>query len=275
MNSPLTLEDSNDASRRSMIDPASMPVPFVAVLLIGATGLIVGSFVNLVAMRLPNDEPLVWARSRADCCDVTLSASELAPVISWLAQRGRCSRCGAKVSARHPIVELAGGAIGVWAALVSSSLPEAGITALFGWQILLIALIDAETLWLPDQLTLPLLGSGLLAAALLPDLSMVDAAVGAGAGFLLLWIVRATYRRLRGREGLGGGDPILFGAVGAWVGWLGLPSVLLWASAAALSWVGARALARRPLGSDEPLPFGPFIVIGGWLTWLYGPIGLG
>lgn len=248
---------------------------WVSASLLGLTGLIVGSFVNLAAMRLPRDEPIAWARSRADCCGVVLSPGELVPVISWLVQRGRCARCGERIAARHPLVELAGAGIGVWAGLAAGSPLLAGLSALFGWQLLLIALVDAEAFWLPDRLTLPLLATGLGAAALLPERALVDAVIGAAAGFAVLWAVAAAYRRLRDREGLGGGDPILFGALGAWVGWMGLPSVLLWACAAGLSWVGARALTRRPLGDGEPLPFGPFLVVGGWLTWLHGPLGLG
>lgn len=243
--------------------------------LAGLTGLIVGSFLNLVATRLPKGESIAWDRSRADCCGTVLSARELVPVFSWLAQRGRCAHCGENVTARHPIIELAGAGIGVWAALASPT-PIAGIlTALLGWQLLLIALVDADELWLPDRLTLPLLASGLITATVLPERTLVAAILGAVFGFAVLWVVARTYRQLRAREGLGGGDPILFGAVGAWVGWIGLPSVLLWACAAGLSWIAARALVRRPVAQDEPLPFGPFIVIGGWLTWLYGPIGLG
>ena len=243
--------------------------------LAGLTGLIVGSFLNLVATRLPKGESIAWDRSRADCCGTVLSARELVPVFSWLAQRGRCAHCGENVTARHPIIELAGAGIGVWAALASPTLIAGILTALLGWQLLLIALVDADELWLPDRLTLPLLASGLITATVLPERTLVAAILGAVFGFAVLWVVARTYRQLRAREGLGGGDPILFGAVGAWVGWIGLPSVLLWACAAGLSWIAARALVRRPVAQDEPLPFGPFIVIGGWLTWLYGPIGLG
>lgn len=244
-------------------------------ILSAVTGLIVGSFVNLVAQRLPEGRSVAWARSSADCCEAVLSARELIPVLSWMIQRGRCRRCGARLTARHPLVELAGGGVGVWAALASATLPELVLTALFGWQLLLIALVDADELWLPDQLTFPLLASGLVAAVWLPDRTLLDASLGAAVGFTALWAIAGIYRRLRARDGLGGGDPILFGAAGAWVGWIGLPSVLLWASAAGLSWILARRLAGRAVGRDEPLPFGPFIVIGGWLTWLYGPIGLG
>jgi len=252
----------------------SMPGSVVATLA-PLIGLVVGSFVNLVAQRLPEGRSVAWARSRADCCEAVLSPRELIPVISWLIQRGRCRRCGSRLTVRHPLVELAGSGVGVWAALTSATLPELVFTTLLGWQLLLIALVDADELWLPDQLTFPLLASGLVAAVWLPDRTLLEASLGVALGFTALWTIAGIYRRLRARDGLGGGDPILFGSVGAWVGWSGLPSVLLWASAAGLCWVLARRLAGRAVGPDEPLPFGPFIVAGGWLTWLYGPIGLG
>lgn len=243
-------------------------------LLAALVGLVVGSFVNLVAVRLPAERSLAWARSRSDCCDVVLSARELVPVVSWLVQDGKCARCRVRLSVRHPLVELAGAAIGVWAAIQTTSAVEAVFTALFGWQLLLLSLVDADELWLPDRLTAPLLATGLMAAATLPDRSLSGALVGAVVGFIVLWAVSRLYRGLRQREGLGGGDPFLFGAIGTWVGWIGLPSVLLWACAGGLSWVAARRVMKRPMQSQEPLPFGPFLAIGGWLTWLYGPIGL-
>lgn len=248
------------------------PITFVALLaLIGA---VAGSFVNLVSVRLPRGEPVAFARSKTECCGRPLNPRELVPIASWLFQRGLCTQCGQRISVRHPLVELAGAGIGVWAGLASGSTIEATLTAILGWQLLLLALIDADTFWLPDRLTLPLLGSGLVAATLLPDRSLLAALIGAVVGFLALALIRLGYRALRKREGLGGGDPILFAALGAWVGWTGLPSVLLWACAAGLSWVGAKMIVRRGVQADQPMPFGPFLVIGAWLTWLYGPIGL-
>jgi len=99
--------------------------------------------------------------------------------------------------------------------------------------------------------------------------------IGAAAGFGVLWLLALIYKRLRGRDGLGGGDPFLLGAIGAWVGWMGLPSVLLWASLSGLSVVAAKVVLRRPVAGTDRLPFGVFLAIGAWLTWLYGPLGLG
>ncbi|MGZ9114258.1 MAG: prepilin peptidase, partial [Brevundimonas sp.] len=124
---------------------------------------------------------------------------------------------------RYPLLELACAATGAWAAVAQPTLTEAAFTALLGWQLLLIAIVDAEHQWLPDRLTLPLLATGLAAAVSLPVPTLRDSLVGAAAGFASLWVLSWGYRRLRGREGLGGGDPYLLAAIGAWVGWIGLP----------------------------------------------------
>ncbi|TPW05440.1 MAG: leader peptidase (prepilin peptidase) / N-methyltransferase [bacterium] len=175
---------------------------------------------------------------------------------------------------RYALMALAAAGIGVWAALVQTTGLAAVLTALLGWQLLLIAVIDAEHFRLPDQLTLPLLVTGGLAAVLLDHTAPLDALTGAAAGFGALWLLAFVYRRLRGREGLGDGDPFLLAAGGAWVGWIGLPSVLLWASAAGLSMVGARLLVGSRVSAADRLPFGPCLAIGIWLTWMLGPLGL-
>jgi leader peptidase (prepilin peptidase)/N-methyltransferase len=148
------------------------------------------------------------------------------------------------------------------------------LTGLLGWQLLLLAVVDGENFWLPDILTWPLAVSGLLAAIILPDRGFVDAVIGAVAGFATLWLLGFAYRKTRGRQGLGGGDPFMLAGAGAWVGWIGLPSVLLWAALGGLSLVIARAVTGRKVTGADRLPFGVFLAIGTWLTWMLGPIGL-
>jgi leader peptidase (prepilin peptidase)/N-methyltransferase len=244
-------------------------------LILGGAGLILGSFLGLVSLRLPRGEGIVRGRSRCADCERPLASWRLVPMISYLASRGRCATCQAPIPLRYPLMELAAAGIGVWAALSQTSPLAAGLTAVLGWQLLLIAVIDAEHFWLPDRLTLPLLGTGLLAAVTLGRTAPIDALIGAAAGFACLWLLAQAYRRLRGREGLGGGDPFLLAAAGGWVGWIGLPSVLLWASIAGLSLVAARALTGGRVSGADRLPFGPFLAAGVWLTWLVGPLGRG
>lgn len=175
--------------------------------------------------------------------------------------------------ARLSLLAAGGAILGLWSTLGQTSVAAAILTALFAWQLLLIAVVDAEHFWLPDRLTFPLAATGLIAAAALDERRLADSIIGAAVGFAALWLLARAYRRLRGREGLGGGDPFLFGAIGAWVGWAGLPSALLWAGLAGLSVVAGRAAAGRPLSGADRLPFGVFLAIGGWLTWMLGPLG--
>jgi len=249
---------------------------------LGGVGLIVGSFLGLVSLRLPRDEDVVFGRSRCGGCGRTLKPWRMIPVLSWGLSRGRCSDCGSVIPVRYPLIELGSSLIGVWAGLHSADFATALMTGVLGWNLLIIALVDAEPLWLPDQLTLPLFVGGLIAAVLpypggmsaaFPS-ALISPLIGAAAGFGGLWLLARLYRLVRGREGLGGGDPFLLGASGAWVGWTGLPSVLLWASAAGLSVVLAMLIVRRRVSATDRLPFGVFLSIGVWLTWLYGPLGL-
>lgn len=244
-------------------------------LALGALGLVAGSFLGLVSVRLPAGEGVVAGRSRCGGCGRTLGPRDLVPVISYVIAGGRCRGCGAAIPVRYPLMELACAAIGVWAALSQpGSAAAAALTALLGWQLLLIAVIDGERFWLPDRLTLPLLGTGLVAAAMLEAPTLRDSLIGAAVGFGTLRLLAWAYRRTRGREGLGGGDPFLLGAIGAWTGWIGLPTVLIWAATAGLSLVAARRLTGRSVSGADRLPFGVFLAIGAWLTWLLGPLGL-
>ncbi len=251
-----------------------MPDTAVIAVLMGLLGLIFGSFMAAVTVRLPRDEDIVIGRSRCMSCERTLAPWHLIPVLSWLVLRGRCGWCGAGVSPRYILIELAAGAIGVWAALAGSSWLNIGASAVLGWQLLLIAIIDAENFWLPDVLTWPLALTGLVAGAVVARGWPVDQLIGLIVGFGLLWGMAWLYKRVRGRDGLGGGDPFLFAGAGAWVGWMGLPSVLLWACAVGFSLVLTFLITRRSVSATDRLPFGTFLAVGIWLTWLYGPLGL-
>ncbi|MBU1347746.1 MAG: A24 family peptidase [Alphaproteobacteria bacterium] len=252
-----------------------MPSPAVTAILMGLLGLIFGSFIAAVTVRMPRDEDILFGRSRCMSCGETLKPWQLVPMFSWLVQRGRCALCGAAVSPRYILIECAAGGIGVWSALFGhdGGWIVIAATAVLGWQLLLIALIDAENFWLPDELTLPLIATGLIAAAVIAKGWPIPQLIGAVAGFVLLWVLAEVYRRVRRRDGLGGGDPILFAGAGAWVGWTGLPTVLLWACAAGFSIVLTLLITRRAVAMTDRLPFGTFLAVGIWLTWLYGPFG--
>jgi len=248
--------------------------PMLLASALGGLGLLAGSFLGLISLRLPQGEGFVAGRSRCHGCNRPLAPWRMIPLLSYAVSRGRCTACGGGIPVRYPAMESACAAIGICAAMTQPTIPAALLTALLGWQLLLIAVVDGEHFWLPDRLTLPLLGTGLVAAVTLDRLTPADSLAGVAVGFGGLWLVARIYRRVRGRDGLGGGDPFLLAAGGAWTGWIGLPSILLWAALAGLSIVAARLLTGGRVSGADRLPFGVFLALGVWLTWLLGPLGL-
>lgn len=240
-------------------------------------GPVAGSFLGLVSLRLPQDRTIVTGRSTCGSCGRTLAPLDLVPILSFVALRGRCRTCGGAIPRRYPLMELGCLILGAWSALVFDG-PMALISALFGWWLLIVAVIDGEHFWLPDRLTLPLGAAGLVQAIACSLLGLttqtwIHSVIGAVAGFGSLWLLAFVYRRIRGREGLGGGDPILLGAIGAWVGWQGLPAVVLWAAVAGLVIVLSMVVLRRGVTAEMKLPFGVFLALGGWMVWILKPLG--
>ena len=240
-------------------------------LLTAAVAPFIGSFLGTLAVRLPSGEPILVARSACPECGATLHARELIPLASWLAQGGKCRSCKAPISAFYPAIELGALAIVVWAALSTQGIVLL-LSCLLGWALLTLAVMDWRTLRLADAVTLPLVAAGLGAAFLVDRAHLLDHAIGAVAGFLLIYALAALYRAVRGRDGLGLGDAKLLAAGGAWVAWQGIGSILVVASVAALLGVLLWRLAGRHIGADTRLPFGAFLAFGIWLVWLYGPL---
>jgi len=135
-----------------------------------------------------------------------------------------------------------------------------------------VAIIDLRWLWLPNALTLPLGLAGLLTTWMIRPSSALDHLIAAVAGYLALAAIAWLYRRIRGREGLGEGDPRLFGAIGAWVGWQGFGTVLLYAGISGLLFLLIQPRNGRPIQRTTRLSLGPHLCLGAWLVWLYGPL---
>lgn len=229
-----------------------------------ALGLIGGSFVGALVRRWPHARSVMHGRSRCEGCGRTLRAAELVPVVSYLALRGKCRSCGAAIAVVQPVAELAGGVAGLLAFAWTPPATAVAGTAL-ALLLLALALLDFEHFWLPDALTLPLFIGGTIAAGW--DGRPGTALLSGVAGFLVLEAMRVGYRRWRGREGIGAGDPKLLGAIGVWVGWQALPWVVLGASGLGLA---CAALGARTRETEVPtkLPLGGFLAVAAWPTWL-------
>lgn len=232
-----------------------------------ALGAIFGSFLATILLRWPAGRSALAGRSRCDGCSRPLGAAELVPIVSYLTLKGRCRTCGAAIASSHLTVEIAAGLIGA-VALLAHPGPLGAVSALLGWWLLLLAALDAQHYWLPDRLTLPLLPAGLLAAWAGYGPPLGSRLIGAAAGFLTLCSIAFLYRRLRGREGLGGGDPKLFAALGAWLGWPQLPFVLLGAGLLGLAAVAMRRLRGERIAATDRLPLGTLLALAAWPIWL-------
>lgn len=237
--------------------------------------LTVGSFLNVVIHRGPTlwrlvDGPqrgdLIAPRSYCPSCKAPLKAANLIPLFSYLMQRGKCANCGARISIRYPIVEAMAGASALAGVAVFGWTPAALAAALFAFSLIALAFIDLETGYLPDALTLPLIGAGLAANAAGLFAPFQSALIGAVAGFVTFWAISEIYARVRKREGLGLGDAKLLAAIGAWTGWLMLPVVIFLAALGTLACIAA----KRGVRPDEAIPFGPGLCAAGFLALHFG-----
>ena len=255
-------------------------------------GLLVGSFLNVVILRLPRrlewqwrrdcretlelppgDEPeppgIVVRASHCPKCGFTLKPWHNIPLLSWLALRGRCAGCGTAISLQYPLVELLTGlafAAVVWQFGVGW---EALAGLVFTGLLIAMSGIDARTTLLPDSLTLPLLWIGLLLSTQGLFVGMDQAIYGAVVGYLALWTVYWGFKLLTGKEGMGYGDFKLLAALGAWCGVSGiLPIVLISAVVGAV--FGSVWLAVRGRDKATPIPFGPYLAAAGWIQFLWG-----
>lgn len=231
----------------------------------------IGSFLGSLVRRLPEGGAVILGRSACPHCDHPLGPRDLVPIFSWALSAGRCRYCAARVGSFYPAMEAGALLIAVWAATVLTGWLVWAACAL-GWTLLALAVIDQRHLILPDRLVLPLIPAGLLVAYLVQPSSLIDHVIGAAAGFAALVFLAWAYKAARGRAGLGLGDAKLLAGAGAWVSWVGLPSVMLLSAGAALTMVLARSLAGRPVSLAEELPFGPYLCLGFWLVWSYGPL---
>lgn len=235
--------------------------------LLGVLGAVFGSFIATLAIRWPEGRSVAQGRSACEHCGAVLGPAELVPVFSFFRQRGQCLHCGGPIARSHVVTELLALAIGVVAGLAAPG-AEGAAGAVFGWLLLALAALDLAAFWLPNGLNAALAASGLAVGALGIGAPIEARLIGGVTGFAALWGVAWAYKRLRGRQGLGGGDPKLFGAIGCWLGWEALPLVLLAACLIGLAAVlGMMSAGRRVQGTDR-MAFGVLLAAAAWTIWL-------
>lgn len=275
-------------------------LPFF-IFLSGLLGLLVGSFLNVVIHRLPKMMELEWRtqcaelnepvnagtaqnsgkatptptynlhtpRSACPHCGHQISALENIPLISYLALRGKCRKCGSAISIRYPVVEAVSGILSAYAAWhFGFGLAAAG-AIVFIWALIALTFIDFDTQLLPDDITYPLLWLGIIFNLYGTFTTLSNSVAGAIAGYLVLWSVYWMFKLVTGKEGMGYGDFKLLAAIGAWLGWPLLPLVIMLSSVVGAV-VGITLIIVARHGRNIPIPFGPYLAGGGLIALFWG-----
>ncbi len=271
-------------------------------------GMLIGSFLNVVIYRVPimmdkalraecaaladhvadhvsdpaaspAQEPpfnLMVPRSACPACKAPITALQNIPVVSWLALGRKCANCKTPISARYPLVEAATGILSGFIAWHFGFGGTALAALAFTWFLIALTMIDFDTQYLPDQLTYPLLWLGLIGSLWHPvwgdgaaPVTPRDSIIGAAAGYLSLWSVYWAFKLITGKEGMGYGDFKLFAALGAWMGWMMLLPIIVFASGVGAIF-GIVIMIRQRKGKDTQIAFGPFLAIAGWFALIFG-----
>ena len=285
----------------SLADLLSESLPLF-VILTAVLGLLVGSFLNVVIYRLPlmlqrewrqqcceylqldpakvktprpADEHAVFNLMKPDShcpvCKKPVRPWQNIPVLSYALLRGRCGSCKTPIHWRYPVVELATALLSALVAWKFGFGWTALAALLFTWSLISAAVIDMDHQLLPDNITLPLVWLGLL-LAVTPwgtGVSVTDAVIGAAAGYLSLWIIYQVFKKLTGREGMGFGDFKLLAAIGAWLGWQQLLTVVILSSMAGAA-IGIVMAVVAGRDKNIPMSFGPYLAVAGFIALIWG-----
>lgn len=271
-----------------------LSTPWLLYLTVTLFSLCIGSFLNVVILRLPKmmqqewrcqceeflevpekqrkqETPLSLSKPASTCpsCGHQIRAWENIPVISWLVLRGKCSSCKAPISPRYPIIEAITAIFSVVTVALLGPTESALWALLLVWALVALTMIDFDTQLLPDSITLPLMWLGLVLNyfGVLTDFN--SAFWGAVAGYLSLWSVYWLFKLVTGKEGMGHGDFKLLAALGAWLGWQLLPAVILLSSLVGAV-VGIALMVFKKHGREVPIPFGPYLAAAGLLGLWFG-----
>jgi leader peptidase (prepilin peptidase) / N-methyltransferase len=237
------------------------------IVLFGALGLVIGSFLNVCIYRLPRRESMVWPASHCTACRRQLRWFENIPVVSWLALRGRCATCKTRIAATYPLVEIVTAMLFAGGFVVYGVTPLLAARLLFGCALIVLFVIDLEHQILPNAITLPGIVIGFLASLGLPP-GWLASLIGIVLGGAIPFLIAEAYVRVRGHEGLGMGDVKMLAMIGAFLGWQLMLITLVFASFTG-SIVGLCFVAAGK-GLKYALPFGTFLAAGAFAATFFG-----
>lgn len=272
--------------------------------LVAVFALLVGSFLNVVILRMPkrihhewteqchlwlsqvnsegaDQEPrtpgeddqappgIVKQASHCPVCKADIKPWHNIPVFGYLWLRGKCANCGTKISPRYPAVEILTAVLSVIAIHHFGLTVQGGFALLMTWALITLTFIDLDHKLLPDEITLPMVWLGLLLSLWQVFITPQQAIIGAAAGYLSLWLVFKAYKLITGKEGMGYGDFKLLALLGAWFGWLVLPQIIL-ISTIVGSIVGILLIVSKRINRENPIPFGPYLAAAGWIAMIWG-----
>lgn len=254
--------------------------------------LLIGSFLNVVIYRLPvmmerdwknqcqeymgtstgEDQPafnLSKPRSRCPHCGHQIKAWQNIPLISYLLLRGKCASCGAGISIRYPAIELLTAVLSAVVAWHFGYGWQTAAALLLTWALISLSMIDVDHQLLPDAITLPFLWLGLVLSLFPVFADIRESLIGAVAGYMSLWTVYQLFKLVTGKEGMGFGDFKLLALLGAWMGWQALPMIVILSSAVGAI-LGGLMLAIQGRDRSQPIPFGPYLAVAGWIALIWG-----
>ena len=258
---------------------------------IGFLGLLIGSFLNVVIYRLPIIIQREWSqecaelsgtaqkvfgpfslsqpRSCCPTCNAPINALLNIPLISYLFLRGKCRHCKVNISIRYPLIEILTAGLSALVAIYFGVSWSCLAALCFTWSLITLTFIDVDHQLLLDNITLPLLWLGLFANIFGTFTDLQSAVIGALAGYLSLWLVYQAFKLITGKEGMGYGDFKLLAAIGAWLGWQILPTVIILSSLVGAI-IGISLIVFKRHASQTPIPFGPYLAAAGFIALIWG-----
>lgn len=270
--------------------------PFLYLGSVFVLGLLVGSFLNVVILRLPvmmekdwqqqccellelddskysknkTNLNLYMPRSHCPECKHQISALENIPLISYLLLKGKCRHCKTKISLRYPLIEFVSGVSVVIVAFYFGISLQTLFALLLTWALIALSMIDFDHQLLPDDITLPFLWLGIIINLFGLFTDIESSVIGAILGYGTLWSVYITFKLVTGKEGMGHGDFKLLAVLGAWFGWQSLPIIIILSSIVGAI-IGILLMVFKSHDRNTAIPFGPYLAIAGWVSMLWGP----